>query len=144
MGEKSSPLKPREPATQPQATGAEAFKEYEIAQFQIPSTFQISSKASAEERATSSNYRFTQQIKNIDDSLTISGYTRSPRAIEADRRYIGKYINGINLTWQHSSIKNVKLKKNDFNLELRAFRICIQYLEYSRHLQFSSALILLV
>jgi hypothetical protein len=30
MGEKSSPPKPREPATQPQATGAEAFKEYEI------------------------------------------------------------------------------------------------------------------
>ena len=95
------------------------------------------------ERATSSNYRFTQQIKNIDDSLKISGYIRSPRAIEADRRYTGKYINGINLTWQHSSIKNVKLKKNDFNLELRAFRICIQYLEYSRYLQFSSALILL-
>ena len=94
-------------------------------------------------KCTSSNYRFTQQIKNIDDSLTISGYIRSPRAIEADRRYTGKYINGINLTWQHSSIKNGKLKKNDFNLELRAFRICIQYLEYSRYLQFSSALILL-
>ena len=97
------------------------FEGIEIAQFQIPSSFQISSsisirisyslKASAEERATSSNYRFTQQIKNIDDSLTISGYIRSPRAIEADRRYTGKYINGINLTWQHSSIKNVKLKK---------------------------------
>jgi hypothetical protein len=131
------------------------FEGIEIAQFQIPSSFQISSsisipsnfiffKSSAEERATSSNYRLTQQIKNIDDSLTISGYIRSPRAIEADRRYTGKDINGINLTWQHSSIKNVKLKKNDFNLELRAFRICIQYLEYSRHLQFSSELILLV
>ena len=92
-----------------QATGAEAFKEYEIrrncnsaisntlASFQI-SVLQFqslrisySSKASAEERATSSNYRFTQQIKNIDDSLTISGYIRSPRAIEADNRYTGKY-----------------------------------------------------
>jgi hypothetical protein len=39
---------------------------------------------SAAEHSTSSNYRFTQQIKNIDDSLTISGYIRSPRAIETD------------------------------------------------------------
>ena len=79
------------------------FEGIEIAQFQIPSSFQISSsisipsnfiffKASAEERATSSNYRFTQQIKNIDDSLTISGYIRSPRAIEADRRYTGPLL----------------------------------------------------
>ena len=30
MGEKSSPPKLREPATQPQATGAETFKEYEV------------------------------------------------------------------------------------------------------------------
>ena len=53
MGEKSSPPKPREHATQPQATGAEQrllknmkFEGIEIAQFQIPSSFQISSSIS--------------------------------------------------------------------------------------------------
>jgi hypothetical protein len=64
-----------------QATGQRLLKSMkfegiEIAQFQIPSSFQIqyllqfqslrisySLKAPAEERATSSNYRFTQQIK---------------------------------------------------------------------------------
>jgi hypothetical protein len=114
------------------------FEGIEIAQFQIPSSFQISSsisitsnfisslKASAEERATSSNYRFTQQIKNIDDSLTISGYIRSPRAIEADIL--------VNTSIGHQSdlatfeYKKRKIKKSLY-LELRAFRICIQYLE---------------
>jgi hypothetical protein len=88
------------------------FEGIEIAQFQIPSSFQISSSICL---CGGESHKFKLQIyaanKSIDDSLTISGYIRSPRAIEADRRYTGKYINGINLTWQHSSIKNVKLKK---------------------------------
>ena len=47
MGEKSSPPKPREPATQPQRLLKNMkFEGIEIAQFQIPSSFQISSSIS--------------------------------------------------------------------------------------------------
>jgi hypothetical protein len=66
------------------------FEGIEIAQFQIPSSA-ISIPSNFiffKSLCEGESHKFKLQIyaanKNIDDSLTISGYIRSPRAIEAD------------------------------------------------------------